>query len=391
MTEKFELPIRYSDGPFGRTIPYELRTDVKAQSRKRYRAELTPLVNLSDYTTRAVFDWIEVQVFLGRETTWQSVQNAVEKHYARTPRVTGPNGETRYKGHQFRIRLHDPVPRVIEACMDEIESRHGFVCRPELASIEISLDWYAKSGRAEDRDVMVGLLQRHFLPPQGVMERKYDQARCFTKVGDVRRTYRILEYSDSEAAHPELDLDYDEAPRVDGTTYFCGDDAPVLWRIMHKVRDCQKPAEGEYIDLTEKQSRARIEICLREKPLRDLGLKTIDDLRGFNFDTLRTTHFNFKLATVTQAHPKMDSIDRVVSSFRRPLEMRRFISAGVYGVDVLQRGWLKGGQEQRENLRGKGLRRRRRKQPIFNNGLTVAYEEMNRRVQNAFARLKWCP
>ena len=389
MTITVDMPISYRDGPTGHSIPYELRTGVKDQPRVKPRAELTPMVNLSDYNTRAVFDWIELRVFLRRETTWKSVQHAVEKHYGRRARITGPNGEKNHKGEQFRIRLHDPVPRIVEACMDEIESRHGFAHRPELHSIEISLDWYSISGRTKDRNVMVALLLRHFIPPEGALTKLGDQARCFSKKHGRSKTNRIIGYSEKVRRH--LDLNFDQTPFVDGTTYFGAKHASAMWRIMNKIKDCQNPEKGEYVSLTEKQSRARIEVCLQAEPLHSLGLKTLDDLRGFNFDSLRTTYFQFKLATTAYVEPgKADPLKGVWLG-RQSMELERFMAAGVYGVNVLQRGWLESRFKLRDILREEGLRLSRRKEQVSKNGLTVAFREMNKRAQNAFSRLKWCP
>lgn len=75
-----------------------------------------------------------------------------------------------------------------------------------------------------------------------------------------------------------------------------------MMRLMDKVIDRQDRDAGTFLALNDVEKRVRIEVTLQKSVLHGLGVKTLQDLKGFKFNKLHGDHFQFFLPTIQKAH-----------------------------------------------------------------------------------------
>ena len=133
------------------------------QARLRGSVALTPDIDLSAYTCRAVIDWVEV-MFVRTVTQHRWVQECLqpvtgERHYVKMSRP-GDGGES----CQFSVRFQEPRLEMVTKAAAAIHDRFGLTTDPLIVELEVSVDFKPKVQSADVRLLMTGVLTRHLFP-----------------------------------------------------------------------------------------------------------------------------------------------------------------------------------------------------------------------------------
>jgi len=286
-----------------------------------------------------------------------------------------------------------------------IDERFSLAATPTVSGLEISIDFTPKIPSDEARARMVGVLGRHFLPGRDVLMRKVDRPR-FAWGNSHGETQHLLGKPDygpdhtqpSRARPAKLPADYarlftsgDRMPYVDATVYFGSEKSACLWRIMDKVVDQQNPKIGTFKALDDHEKRARVEVSLGRAEIQRLGVTSLDDLRKFHFSRLQKEFFAFYLPTFStnDAVPLMSQ--RAVKEVRNQERIRKFLKAGVVGLQAMDAAWE---MKRSRNRSGIAAVLRSRGQPVSRfrtgkgkHGTLLAYEELNKRIEVALRHL----
>lgn len=400
-------------------LPYCLCRVPKTQVRFRRRLLLEPQIDLKRYKAKAEIDWIEVVVALdGSKTQGRYVHERMSPLRGHVNRWEGGKKVKGYTGHTFVCRIQNPRYEKVLEFLGRLKMWKGLASEAEVVGMELSLDWYPKSQAAEERLKMVGLLRRHFLPPELIdperrTQRKHAQPRSFIRFGPKEESRGITEYVYEKTltkrnskeirshrdkgkpvpvpptGYPEVDAEY-QSPRIDGTFYVGAKWDDSYWSIQNKTTD--ERTGGDARNLPPSECRARIEVTLQRAPLRDLGLVSLEDVRTFNFDQFAKPFFRFWMATVPM-NLEEAAADQLRRSLHRRNNRRQYLkdvlAAGVYAAHredcreaLSKRGanvTLPIGQRVKDNGRSKTY-------PLGENSYLMSYDDMNRKTRDA---LKW--
>lgn len=376
------------------TLRYAIVPTGGKQARFAGRVAVKPLIDLSVYRQKAVIDWLEIKVFLRDKTQGRHIHDLISKEtgvsvYAK-PLATGADEESGAAGKRvsattdtFAIRVQDPTPVLVDRIMDILETRWGSVSEPFMHGMEVSIDWYSKAASVEELCAMTGVLQRHFVPYR--LNPAHEGARprsIFGKiVGGTGKTLRHVRH----LYDPSLDL-Y-QSPMVDGTLYFGARDASVLWKVMMKVTD-QRTGEG-HRQLPVEEHRARIEVTLQESVLRELGIDTLRSLDDFSFETLKKDFFGFWVPTIPGVVSAKGTAAPMVVGYRH---LSIFQRSGAYQFMHWERGYVMQGIDtsiRNGHLRSDPRVLRQRRLLKQDHMFMLAYDELNRQVENALRLLRW--
>lgn len=222
---------------------------------------------LSNFRCKAVVDWLDVSISVKNSTNFQTIQKALQtiqgaerKRWVEAV-VKGPGGAAK----DFVIRLHDPQNfQSLNVLFKALEERFPFSSPPNVAAIEVAVDFYSKSN---DRSELLGMTARlmHETTNDGNNPRQF-----VTKTKKGVSIMRKLVVDDC--------CEYID-PR---NTYYSGtkDVDLIERRIYHKVTDHnQMPIP----DIT--QHRARTETKLRGEELKEY-VTSLASLSGCQFQSL---------------------------------------------------------------------------------------------------------
>ncbi len=291
--------------------PYEIPA---RQRRLKGRYALEPNLDFTGdgFACSAEIDWLAIRFKLNNTTQWKYVNKVARPLVGRRPWVTGPNGEKRHTGDEFVMYVQTPKRKRLMAGLAAINEKWGIAGEPILEKLEFSVDFYPTDETEETRQMMVGVLQRHFLPPYDCMRLKDEHGR-FVAPGKLRFTIM----SEGEI----------NAPFINATTYFGKRGGNVMWRIMDKETDVRTERSAKA--LKPRERRARIEVVLSKQELRSRGLEWLSDLDGYSFSEFRKPYFQFALPTF--ADGEGESEDLVAKKFDE-MRWEVFAKAGVYGL-----------------------------------------------------------
>ena len=303
----------------------------KKQRRLLARTTLQPEINLENYQFCAVIDWIEFRVHLGRGTQIQHLHDFLLPFVGRRPFITRKDKGAGDVFSICTIRIQEPVSLAHVTLIHEaLVAKYGATAPSLVTGIEISLDAYAKDEAGVARVLMVGAMQRTIWTNRDIWTDKNSRPRSIigTKKEDVLKLLPRPDDVYDYMIKPVHELC--KEPFADGTMYLGARDDDVMIRVMDKVKDVQRP-DGTYVALTDKTSRARIEVTVKGKELVDIGLTDIASLRHFKLTELQGRYFQFRLPTFAIRQNPRRTIDAICNNE----EARRadaYMRSGVLGV-----------------------------------------------------------
>lgn len=382
-------------------LSYAIEPTGGRQARFFGRVAVRPLIDLSLYRQKAVVDWLEIRVCLRDMTQGRHVHDLVEKcagvsvHAKPLPKSGTPTEDSSRDGAEegrredsrtsntFTIRVQDPTKELVDQIVLILGDRWGSIAEPVVCGMEVSIDWYSRKSSADELHLITGVLQRHFVPYSlnparaGARPRSV-YGRFVGKDGKTRPYTRHL-YDPSQ--HLYL------SPVVNGTLYFDARDAPIFWKIMHKVSDQRTGNAHRALPIEE--HRARIEVTFQEEPLLSLGIRTLDDLESFRFERLKRDFFGFSIPTVPG---EVDASGNARPSQIGYRHLSIFQRSGAFQFMHWEKGYLDLGiktaiQNGRRRSDARILKQRRllKQDHLF----MLAYDQLNRQAENALRSLKW--
>lgn len=392
-----ELPFS-ATGASTRTLPHDLVPLDSTQRRLMNRVKLVPVVDIEDFRFRAVVDWIEFRVHLGRTTQAQHVQQILRRHL---PRDSFIRPEDEGPGSTFSIcsiRVQEPANLALIARVHrDLTGTFGEAAGSRVAAIEISVDATPRQPSDNMRTTLLGAMQRTIWTGRDIWSNPSSRPRTF---GGNRQMERLIPPPREEALEKRLKRDnevpsalvpgHHRAPFVDGTMYLGardGDD--VMIRIMDKVKDRQRP-DGTFDDLPGDQKRVRIEATLKGIELLTLGITDVPSLRRTKLASMKKRYFQFRLPSFSSDDSSRGAAN-VMRNAKQVWRARTYLRTGIVGLMAMDRE----AAELRKTMLP-GLRRTMRAQkqvkqrtwvgkrlePSF-----VSWEEMNRKVDVAFRQL----
>lgn len=389
MPRSFTTDLRYakSERP---TVPlvFVASRHTGTQASVRGRTALKPAINLSRFRFKAVIDWIDVVVTLGRPTQFRYLQEFLNPLFPRRCRVeaidSGPGGVA----DRFIVRIQEPasVAAVAEAC-DAIARKFGRSSATLVTAIEISVD--ARPHVLDDRSraLLLGVMQRTIFTSRDIYGPELSRPRYHTSAG-VDPVY-LFPKSGSRGKTLDIWLHTtgDRPAPIDSTLSLGALADPIMVKLMDKVIDRQNRQAGTYEELVDVEKRVRIEVTLRRPELSNLGVTEIADLRDFSYASLQGRCFQFKLPTFRYVDGDKAS---ALTAVRREIEerrLKRFLSTGVIGLTVRRNAEKEFRSsilpEMKRQFRREGKKMRRDRRGAGSKGTLVAYEELNRLVSDA--------
>lgn len=367
----------------------------KKQKRFDGRYALRPVIDLRQFTSRAVIDWITIGVLLNRNTQFQWVQKELERTVGRVLYVENIFGDKNASSDGFDIRFQEPQIAVVLKAMDALHAEFGLALDPIVRSIEISVDFTPKTPNELERARMVRVLMNHLQVSGDVTSKVRSRPRTVWGRGENytnRLLYDSRHLTSEQNKRFLMETDRDRAPYTDGTLEVGEKNGPVTWRVMDKIIDRQNIAAGTFTPLDDLSKRARIEVTLDRPEVEALGITYLNDLIGLNFTRLQKRHFQFVLPTfVSQAYKKTGQPKPVVAASNLE-RASKFSKTGVMGLkamdEVRAERWLQTRRQILPDLHERKLRL----SPINRvakgaAGTFVAYDELNDRVRIALRNL----
>lgn len=377
---KIEIPLAFKERPVWpddmsapsisyNVEPYQTQPGRSVQKVLAGRKLVTPQIDLNAYACRGEIDWLEFRINTTGDHQARNMQPAItemlhEIGSTSTVFVTGLDRKKGYKGSDFILKFQQPAPRELGHVLTKMADHYGLdrAKLPELRimGIEVSVDFYVKGAEGLTESVanlkrwqLVDILRRHLKPDPVLTELPDAWPRFYGgKFGGGGATHfvnpsasdlgsRLLVLASRLGLEPEnlvaLDLNKHGKPDVDTTSWIGPKDFHVMLRTMDKVTDKRDPASGTFLDLLTEERRARVEVTLQGKADEvgghgAVGLKTLGDLAGFPFKSIRRLFFEFYLATIG------DQCDSTSLGIKlRANEQEIFRRSGVYGLDRFHR------------------------------------------------------
>jgi hypothetical protein len=351
----------------------------KVQARLQNRYTLVPRIDLTRFRCKAVIDFVEVEIVTNFNTNlpairrWVSEALNLPKPWCEA--VSGDNNSSNI----FHIRIQDPRISKLERLDRAITKTAAGLAQPvTITKLEVSVDFYPRSGKDEDRWAMFGVLQRTYMPSSKIWCHGPDHPR-FVWGRDRWDKMFFLRSSEKTGLHHQL---LPEAAYLDSTVYYGEEDGPASIRIQNKISNQRTKDDAVMLDQIEK--RARIEVTLTGSALNDLKLHTIADLARFRFTKLQREHFHFALPTFVDRAPL-----RQHQKIQEAINLRDRESFAKGGVLCLERlrdvreGWFHRVGE----LKARGIKPSLRRMGRGDRGTAVAYKELNVMVRTAFQEL----
>jgi len=394
----FLIPSERS-GPTGTILEFVERDMVDArQARHRNRTFLEPVMDLSRFRPNACIDYVVLSVKTARTTGFNHIRDILEAPCNSAKPFVDPKDGSANSATLFHISVQNPSIRMLLE-IDQVLKGAGFgLAQPvELHALEVSVDFYPKTGDATDRELMVGILQRTYGAKFGAWTDNDMRPRfCYSDAGvaGTTKTEHIfpLDRPDLSAV---IDCSLVRQPRLDSTMYFGRQEGSVLVRIQNKISDCRKGSVA--VALKDKDKRARVEVYISGEELLKRNLRGIDDLARFNFTSLQGDFFHFALPTfrTTSAFKSSSPVRVAMNAIRR----EQFLLTGVSGlqqVDRLRDLWFNDQVHHRAShrqqldahLKEAGRLSACRKVGKGVQGDRFAYVELNRMVSEALRNLQ---
>ncbi|SNR78390.1 hypothetical protein [Puniceibacterium sediminis] len=383
-------------------------SEAKRQRRFDGRVALLPQLNLSDYTFRAVIDFVEIKAKSRGYVNWAHLSEWLKTRTQLSCSITG-NGKDK-----VFIKVQEPDRHHLVRLLDAINEHASLSTDGNLNAVEVSIDicptkqrlheYLPESQRLSLVDYermnwrMTEHLNRHFLPPQEFWDYQRGKPRSVYEDGmhwlftrpSVDRILRsswssqhALMIQESHGIQFPVHLPFLQEmeprnyrqPNVNGTTYWGEKNGDVSFRVMYKLKDNQNRGDGEFELLSAYDRRARIEVTLRGKALRDNKLENCWNI-GDGLRMLRRKFFKFWIPTLPL------TADTCVSS----LDLERFQRGGVLAVLQAAKAERERHSHLNRRVRGRRLRKGWRRMANDEHEGLQAYTQMNKRCADALSR-----
>lgn len=414
-----DVPFRFEDPRYPGgidTARLRLEYDVQRAPLRQARFQgcllAMPVVDLSHYEMRAVFDWIEVMVTCRSSHLAINLQRRLERLRraqggAHSCFVGGPDRRPRAQGRRFVIRLQEPDPLAVagllQAFVREVCAYGTQVASLPLVGFELSLDVYPapklKLDAAEyalQRMRMTELLRRHvsvdevyattrrkprftFTGPEGrSTTQKMVQAPGGLRL-ELRRAARRLGVGADVLVAQHVHAHHQAY--VDSTVYFGDAQECLQYRLMDKIADRRRADVAEALPVP--QTRSRVEFTLRDEVPGDglgpkaIGLPYFGDIASVGVQYLGVLfRFDLPIFDPVPGDPAMPA----------PEAWQVFARTGVGGLARMQHADALVAKDRRVM---KAVAQR----AGFTSGFNARFQEMNRRVTRALKRMqaRWTP
>jgi hypothetical protein len=212
----------------------------------------------SAYRTKAVVDWLALEVEVGRPTQFQWLQRTLTDHFGDNARayIKAVDAGAGNKATRFLIRLNDACCRDVDTIRAALAAldRHNTLVGPALVkALEVSLDFYPSDDQAHAELLpLVSRLQTSLEAAGGNSHRQFGASK-----------------------RPDF-LDSTRTPDPQQTFYVNNKRDPVAWRVYHKITDQKRT-------LPRDQQRARAEFTLQGAGLHEYGINSFEDLAARDF------------------------------------------------------------------------------------------------------------
>ncbi|RWN25283.1 hypothetical protein [Mesorhizobium sp.] len=360
-------------------LEYSAAPTTAVQRRLAGKTVVHPVIDLGDYTCRAVIDWVEIDFWFEHQTQFRFVRDVLTPIIGRQPYVEPLDPGSGNVSTEFRVKVQEPTLDLLGQCERALDREFALQMYGVIHSVEISLDFKPVTSSSDKLGRMVGVLARHLFPDRDFMTVGPDRPRFLSNRKEP--TFII-------GANNLLSSHADRPAPIDATFYVGRRDGQVRWRVMEKLIDNQNIEAGTWDDLPVSEHRARIEVTLDRQELIDLGINFLDDLRRFNFARLQGRYFQFMVPTFENQFAGKRPAQKALEIDR----WRRFVSAGIVGVIAMEQkreSFRKGARpELKKLLRAKGLKIR----PLTRlgsgaSGSFLAYKALNARAAMALEKL----
>jgi len=395
--------LKYSVEPLSATSKnHSLRADLVDRLVFRPALDLAAMVRVE-----ALIDRIAVTVSTKRKTSYGDLKRAIstagvnvyvadrtidrtlKSYHACLPKVD----MIQPTGKHFALTVQEPTPSNLRAVLDTIKDLAGIEGDVRPVLLELAVDFRPHPSLAPGdallaREQIVGLVQRHhwsagdgFDVPEGSKPRYVDARQVYLEDGE-KKTRRLFSHggdiSSDRDLHEEnvrqrlLSPDPGNVLYLDATIYRGNEVGKRRINNQHKIGDKRNSAKNTFINLPDEQRRARIEITLTSfEALEQAGLRTVDDLNGYNFRTLRRDFLVLRLPTCA---PEAEDVERTIA---------QMTTRGVYSVELSQRARCLDERAQKK--------KKPRKTARDLTGQLVDWPEMNNKIGSALdgLRKKW--
>ena len=374
------------------SVEYTAKPSLLIQKRFSGRTVLVPNISLTNYECRALIDWITVSVALGRRTQHRYINLHVNALLGKRAWVKGLDQGAGNASENFEITFQEPDLNAVRQCLDEIFREFGFTAEPVVTGLEVSLDFKPKKEGELERSALFAVLTRHLYID---ILKIADQMRMPRFIAGTKVKYLLN--TRSSTLEPRLhDLEaheLDASPPADATFYI-GEkgDRDHLVRIQNKITDQRNPALRTVENLSEDETRVRIEVTLGQVGLKREGIRTLEDLAKFRYSRLSTKYFRFRLPTFVMGGKAASDLPGRMSRFREGLRLQKFLASGIIGLVALDTARDRLAKSRRHGLiaylAAKGKCIHTRSEVTRVNGSLVAWDEMSRKIEQALRHLE---
>ncbi len=326
-------------------------------ARPAHRHTCVPDLTLADYRIVALLDRLVLSVTVPRRVSFSVLKTVAEKAIGRPVHVKDVTVGTDPLGHSsgsaapaglrpgsYEITLQEPTPEMVKAALDAIDATCGLTGKPEIALLELSLDFnvnpsLAPTERLTARERMVTVLHRHhhqWIDP--ILQPKETDRRQVYWSGETTQARPLIRHAKRSSLPISLrDVSREEARSVilctlpeeiflNATVYDGRRELGLEVALQHKITDERNNAAGTVKILSEAECRARMEVILTGNTLGETyGIRFLSDLTGERLRTIKREHLTLFLPVLPD--------DPVAFA----AQAERFARGGVYALDLYQR------------------------------------------------------
>jgi hypothetical protein len=243
------------------------------------------------------------------------------------------------------------------------------------------------------RDLHGITVVRTHLPGREVISEQLDRPRFAWGEGK-ENTAHVLPLSKNRPERNEdllMSIDNDRPAAIDATYYTGADGSCSAWRVMVKLVDRQNKLSKTRLDLPENKKRVRIEATIDRDELHSIGIKSLDDLKAFRFQTLQGRYFQFRLPTFVAVTNLPSGPKTALAAAWQERRRTKFLNGGVVGLKAMDDANERMRLAKRKSMR-KTLAPGRNLNPIRRSGTgsnttLVSYDALTRRVSMALRHL----
>jgi hypothetical protein len=316
------------------SLDHGIGTTGSSQRRLARRIVLSPAVDLADYWFRAVIDWIEFRLHLGRPTQVQHVQVVLRRFLNRdsfiVPEDKGP-------GDVFSIctiKVQEPASLAQIAVIHKaLISTFGEAGGSRVTGLEVSIDAYPREPSDAARAMLLGAMQRTIWTKRDIWSDRMSRPRTTIGRGDKQTITLSPEPEKDDTKLSGSVPENHQNPSIDGTMYVGAKDDDVMIRVMDKVVDRQRP-DGTRDVLTDDRKRVRVEVTLKGKELEKVGISDIASLDRLNLTKFQKRYFQFMLPTFSRRTKPTTGAD-ALHNMQQEWRARTYLRSGITGLTAM--------------------------------------------------------